>query len=191
MVTSSRDQLTQKILAQKLRLNLRWADIANLLGRSKEWTTAACLGQMQMNKPQAEAIRDVFLLNDEECAWLQSAPYKSSNSIPSDPCLYRFYEVSVNEFDLFFILLSQNSINPCIMYMIYVISFNRPSAFMDLHWRNWFTRNSVMALWALLILPFMSIESNTMLATVYELFGRVNFYLIANFEQTKELMHKK
>lgn len=84
----------QKILAQKLRLSLRWVDIAKLLGRSKEWTTAACLGQMQMSRGQAENIRDVFLLNDDECQLLQTAPHKSSNVVPADPLLYRFYEVN-------------------------------------------------------------------------------------------------
>lgn len=93
MVILSREQLTQKILVQKLRLNLRWADVAGMLRKSKEWTTAACLGQMQMTKIQAETIRDLFLLNDEECAWLQIAPHKSTSGIPSDPLLYRFYEV--------------------------------------------------------------------------------------------------
>lgn len=78
-----------------MRLNLRWAEVAERLDRSKEWITAACLGQMQMNKAQAEQIRDIFLLNDEECQLLQTAPHKSSNTVPADPLLYRFYEVIV------------------------------------------------------------------------------------------------
>lgn len=33
-------------------------------------------------------------LNDETCAWLQIVPYKGcDNTPPSDPLLYRFYEV--------------------------------------------------------------------------------------------------
>lgn len=93
LIMSPREQLTHKILAQKLRLNIRWIDVAKRLGKSKEWTTAACLGQMQMTRQQADIIGEIFFLNDEECAWLQIPPHKSSNEIPADPLLYRFYEV--------------------------------------------------------------------------------------------------
>jgi cyanate lyase len=44
-----REEVTQKIIAAKMAKDLKWADIADRVGRSKEWTTAALLGQMPMS----------------------------------------------------------------------------------------------------------------------------------------------
>lgn len=92
-MVSSRSEVTQHILCEKVRRNLKWNDVAAAIACSKEWATAACLGQMKLEKADAEKIGQLFGLNDEEIAWLQIAPHKGSNSIPSDPLLYRFYEV--------------------------------------------------------------------------------------------------
>lgn len=78
-------------------MNLDWATLAQQLERSKEWTVAACLGQMKLNKDQAEIVQKYFDLNDEHTAWLQITPYKNSltGDMPSDPLLYRLHEVSI------------------------------------------------------------------------------------------------
>jgi hypothetical protein len=52
----SRAEVSEEIRAQKVRLGLKWAQVANELGRSKEWSVAACLGQMQMNEEEAEKV---------------------------------------------------------------------------------------------------------------------------------------
>lgn len=90
-----RNEVTQKIVAAKVRKGLKWSDIAATLGHSKEWATAACLGQMAFSKAQAEAAQDLFGLTDEETAWLQIVPYKGSlpSAVPTDPLIYRWYEV--------------------------------------------------------------------------------------------------
>jgi len=77
-----RQLVTQKILSAKVRNQLTWAQIAERIGQSKEWTTAAMLGQM-------------FALSDEETLWLQIVPYKGSlpTAVPSDPLIYRWYEI--------------------------------------------------------------------------------------------------
>ncbi|HUL92556.1 MAG TPA: cyanate hydratase, partial [Burkholderiales bacterium] len=41
-----RNDVTRKILQVKVRKGLKWRDVARSVGQSKEWTTAACLGQM-------------------------------------------------------------------------------------------------------------------------------------------------
>uniref|UniRef100_A0A914HV45 Cyanate lyase C-terminal domain-containing protein n=1 Tax=Globodera rostochiensis TaxID=31243 RepID=A0A914HV45_GLORO len=69
----SRHEVIEQIYAQKVRLGLRWADVAAQIGLSKEWTTAACLGQMQMNAEEADKL--------------------GSTVLPADPLLYRFNEV--------------------------------------------------------------------------------------------------
>jgi cyanate lyase len=44
----SREAVTSKIVAAKVAKNISWADVAKKVGQSKEWSTAACLGQMQL-----------------------------------------------------------------------------------------------------------------------------------------------
>jgi cyanate lyase len=91
----SRDEVTEKIVATKVRQGLKWADVAQKVGLSKEWVTAACLGQMTLSAQQAAVVGEIFSLSDEERKWLTVVPYKGSlpTSVPSDPLIYRFYEL--------------------------------------------------------------------------------------------------
>jgi cyanate lyase len=90
-----RNAVTRKIISAKVKKGLKWGDIAFKLDRSKEWATAACLGQMAFTKAQAEVAQGLFDLSDEETAWLQIVPYKGSlpSAVPSDPLIYRWYEI--------------------------------------------------------------------------------------------------
>jgi len=90
-----RHQVTQKIISTKVARGMRWADIAAEVGQSKEWTTAALLGQMTLNRAQADKVQALFELTDEETAWLQIVPYKGSlpTAVPTDPLIYRWYEI--------------------------------------------------------------------------------------------------
>jgi cyanate lyase len=91
----SRDEVTEKIVATKVREGLKWADVAQKVGLSKEWVTAACLGQMTLSARQAAVVGEIFSLSDEQRKWLTVVPYKGSlpTSVPSDPLIYRFYEL--------------------------------------------------------------------------------------------------
>ena len=90
-----RNDVTKKIIAAKVRSKLTWGEIATKIGQSKEWTTAAMLGQMTLDAKQAAVARELFDLTDEETAWLQIVPYKGSlpNAVPTDPLIYRWYEI--------------------------------------------------------------------------------------------------
>lgn len=90
-----RNDVTRKIINAKVTKGLKWKDIAERIGQSKEWTTAACLGQMTFTKAQAEVAQSLFGLSDEEAAWLQIVPYKGSlpSAVPTDPLIYRWYEI--------------------------------------------------------------------------------------------------
>ncbi len=92
---TDRLQVTNMILMSKVRNGIRWADVAAKVGASKEWTTAACLGQMTLTKQQAGVVGEIFGLPDEAVAWLQIVPYKGSlpTAIPTDPLIYRWYEI--------------------------------------------------------------------------------------------------
>jgi cyanate lyase len=92
---SHRSDVTNMIRAAKVAKNIKWAEVASAVGQSKEWTTAACLGQMALTKVQAEKVGAIFGLSDEAVAWLQIAPYKGSlpTAVPADPLIYRWYEI--------------------------------------------------------------------------------------------------
>lgn len=92
---SNRDQVTQQLLSAKVAKGIKWNEVASALGLSKEWTTAACLGQMTLNREQAGIVGELFGLSDEAVAWLQIAPYKGSlpTAVPTDPLIYRWYEL--------------------------------------------------------------------------------------------------
>lgn len=90
-----RNQVTQKIINAKVSQKMTWAQIAERIGQSKEWTTAAMLGQMTFTAKQAAVAQELFGLSDEETLWLQIVPYKGSlpTAVPTDPLIYRWYEI--------------------------------------------------------------------------------------------------
>ena len=91
----SRRYVTEKILTAKVARGLKWREIGEKLGASKEWSAAACLGQMTLSAEQAAIVASLFGLTEEEARWLTVVPHKGSLSseIPSDPLIYRFYEI--------------------------------------------------------------------------------------------------
>jgi cyanate lyase len=91
----SREDVTRKIVAAKTARGIRWSDVARKVGQSKEWVTAACLGQMTLDAKQAKAVGKLFGLNEDDVTWLQVVPSKGSlpTSVPTDPLIYRLYEI--------------------------------------------------------------------------------------------------
>ena len=91
----SRLEVTEKIITAKVMEGIKWADVAARVGLSKEWVTAACLGQMTLSAEQAGVVGEIFGLSDDERKWLMVVPYKGSlpTSVPTDPLIYRFYEL--------------------------------------------------------------------------------------------------
>ncbi|RDK03829.1 cyanase [Paraburkholderia lacunae] len=87
--------VTEKIIAAKVSLGIRWSDVAAKVGLSKEWVTSACLGQMTLSMEQAQVVAEIFGLTEEEARWLTVTPYKGSlpTAVPTDPLIYRFYEM--------------------------------------------------------------------------------------------------
>ena len=91
----TREDVTDLIYSAKVQKGIKWADVSKKLKLSKEWTTAACLGQMTLTKAQATIIGKTFDLPAEAVALLQVVPYKGSlrSSVPTDPLIYRWYEI--------------------------------------------------------------------------------------------------
>ncbi|UOO81909.1 cyanase [Uruburuella testudinis] len=94
MITS-RNDVTEMIIAAKVSKGLKWEDVAAKVGLSKEWVTAACLGQMALSAEQAATVAEIFGLDEEAAKWLQEVPYKGClpTAVPTDPLIYRLYEV--------------------------------------------------------------------------------------------------
>lgn len=91
----SRIDVTEKIITTKVLKGLKWSDVAAKVGLSKEWVTAACLGQMTLTAEQAGVVGEIFGLSEDDKKWLMVTPYKGSlpTSVPTDPLIYRFYEL--------------------------------------------------------------------------------------------------
>jgi cyanate lyase len=91
----NRNDVTEKIIATKVAKGIKWSQVAERVGLSKEWVTAACLGQMTLTAEQANVVGEIFGLTAEEKKWLTVVPYKGSlpTSVPTDPLIYRFYEL--------------------------------------------------------------------------------------------------
>lgn len=91
----TRAEITELILQAKLKHKLTWAALAEKVGQSKEWTTAALLGQMALTEAQARAVGQALDLPEDAVTGLQVVPYKGSlpSAVPTDPLIYRFYEL--------------------------------------------------------------------------------------------------
>lgn len=91
----TRDEVTQLILGNKRRKQLKWSDLAEAVGQSKEWTTAALMGQMSLDNEEANKVGAMLDLSDDAIEMLQVVPYKGSipTTVPTDPLIYRFHEL--------------------------------------------------------------------------------------------------
>lgn len=95
MKPMTREDVTDLIYSIKVQKGIKWSDVAKKVGESKEWVTAACLGQMTLTKEQAEKVGKIFGLPGEAVKLLQVVPYKGSlpTAVPTDPLIYRWYEI--------------------------------------------------------------------------------------------------
>ena len=91
----TRQEVTDLIIARKTDRKLTFSEIARKVGKSKEWTTAALLGQMTLDEGQAATVAQLLDLPKEATLALQQVPYKGSlpSAVPTDPLIYRWYEI--------------------------------------------------------------------------------------------------
>ena len=89
-----KQQMTAAIVEAKQRLNLSWDDLARGLEMSPVWTTSACLGMNSMPADKAEVLCSLLGLPAEVGRALQAFPHKHwDKTVPTDPLVYRFYEM--------------------------------------------------------------------------------------------------
>jgi cyanate lyase len=89
-----RDDLTEKILDIKRAKGWTWKYICDGIGgMSPMLIVGALLGQMKLTKPQAAKAGELFGLSAAETAMLNEVPVRGTPMPPTDPLIYRFYEL--------------------------------------------------------------------------------------------------
>ena len=89
-----RVELTEKLLYIKRENGWSWKHICDEIGgMSRVLITGAILGQMKLTKPQAAKAAELFALSKAEQALLNEVPNRGSPMPPTDPLIYRFYEL--------------------------------------------------------------------------------------------------
>jgi cyanate lyase len=90
----TRAQLTEKILDLKREKGWSWKYICEQIGGfSDVLIVGACLGQQKLTKPQALKAQELFGLSKAETAMINETPMRGIPMPPTDPLIYRFYEL--------------------------------------------------------------------------------------------------
>ena len=90
-----RQDLTAVVVAAKARKNLSFQELSEGTGLSIAYVTAALLGQLALPEIAAKLVGERLDLDADAVALLQAIPMRGSipNGIPTDPTIYRFYEM--------------------------------------------------------------------------------------------------
>src|ERR1700689_2908469 len=89
-----RSDLTQKLPDIKREKGWSWKHICESIGGYSEvLIVGAILGQMKLTKPQAANAAELFGLSKSETAMLNETPMRGMEMPPTDPLIYRFYEL--------------------------------------------------------------------------------------------------
>jgi cyanate lyase len=90
----TRAELTEKLLDIKREKGWTWKHVCDHVGgMSPMLVTGALLGQMKLTKPQAARAAELFDLDKSEQAMLNEVPLRGGPMPPTDPLIYRFYEL--------------------------------------------------------------------------------------------------
>ncbi|HEX4353472.1 MAG TPA: cyanase [Polyangiales bacterium] len=90
----TREQLTEKILDIKREKDWTWKRITDeISGMSPILVVGALLGQMRLPSALAEKASALFGLSTLEGRMLQEVPTRGTPMPPTDPLLYRLYEM--------------------------------------------------------------------------------------------------
>ena len=90
----TKEDVTAMILSAKKQAGLSWEQIAEKIGMSPVWTHSAAMGMNAMPADKAELMVSVMGLPQEAASVLAEYPTKIwKQSVPTDPCIYRFYEI--------------------------------------------------------------------------------------------------
>lgn len=90
----SKKDVTDLVYERKRQAGLSLASIAEGIGMSEVFTTSACLGMNALPRDKADLLARNLGLPQEAAVTLAEYPTKVwDRSVPTDPCIYRFYEI--------------------------------------------------------------------------------------------------
>lgn len=90
---AAKDHAAQTVRDAKERLGLTWAAIAEEIGRPREWTISALLGNHPLPAEAAEKAGRLLELDEDTVRALQRQPYRPGlGELANDPTVYRFVE---------------------------------------------------------------------------------------------------
>ena len=90
----TKEDVTTLILIAKKKQKLSWEGIAAKIGMSPVFTHSACMGMNAFPADKAEALVAALGLPAEAAEVLAESPTKVwEQAVPTDPCIYRFYEI--------------------------------------------------------------------------------------------------
>jgi cyanate lyase len=89
-----RADLTEKILDIKREKGWSWRHICDEIGGMSDiLIVGGLLGQMKLVKPLAHKAGELFSLSAAEISMLNEVPMRGTAMPPTDPLLYRFFEM--------------------------------------------------------------------------------------------------
>ena len=99
----TKQEAAELVRAAKGRMGLTWAQLAEAIGAPVPWTVSALLGQQPMSPEQAvaaveilnPALRNLTTTTRDVQEALQTQPTRGAleSPVPTDPTIYRFYEI--------------------------------------------------------------------------------------------------
>jgi cyanate lyase len=99
----TKQEAAELVRAAKTRMGLTWAQLAEAIGAPVPWTVSALLGQQPMSSDQAvaaveilnPALRNLTTTTHDVQEALQAQPSRGAleSPVPTDPTIYRFYEI--------------------------------------------------------------------------------------------------
>jgi len=88
-------QMTEEIILARKITGLSWEELASKVGLSSVFLTSACLGTNSLKPESAQKLCDILSLSSDVLTTIQEYPTKTWDfSIPQDPFIYRFYEIT-------------------------------------------------------------------------------------------------
>lgn len=87
-------KLSQLLLEAKKNKALSFSDLGNIIDRSEVWVASLFYGQACASEEEAKKLLTALELDVDNYEQLMEYPIKGSTDIvPTDPLIYRFYEI--------------------------------------------------------------------------------------------------
>lgn len=87
-------EMTEVIMTAKTNSGLGWEDIADKVGLAPVFLTSACLGMNSLKPEFADKVCETLGLPADVSTALQQFPHKYwDKTVPTDPVVYRWYEI--------------------------------------------------------------------------------------------------